>query len=251
MLYPNLDSPTRCTNDYEPRKGAAVKSQLMLDLRALEEKRLLEQAIVAFEEPVYVDWPLETIQQALGNDKTGFYTTSLALPRIYPVREGSPVVGYLISPADIAPRDLNRLFWRVLLESECAAKTDDGYDFLDEDGQPSSQALWADGLDGGQPVIAVGYQHRLALPTRAITRGIERLMGAPGWPTNRCIFPYPVPAAGGTSSDLGGLLLAPTLNDLNDHPDIVATAFRAIVEVNDSRKIRNRHPNHQMEEFDA
>ena len=180
----------------------------MFDQEMARSGRLVTMAIVAFEHSCPASWPFDALYEAL----TWCYDQDMAIPGIFPVVESRQTAGYLVSPVD-PEGEASEIFWRVMLDSESATETSDGYQFGDR--RPFSVQHTA---EGDYPIGLVGFVEPASsgrFPKAAVNAGIRELMDQPNWPTDLAVYPYPV-FQGGSRAELGGLLLAPTADDLND-----------------------------------
>lgn len=186
----------------------------------------IQQAIIAFDQPVEAQWPLDDLNGALSD----FYRSTLNLPWISVVNDLKGPVGYIITGRnDRRDRDeLEEMFWTCLAEGNLAhAGTKE---FLVD--MPRWNATPHNPDAGREPVAAVGYvaPYGPALPVGPVNDGIRLLMGQQNWPSSGAIYLYPVHKQ--ADPHFSGLWLADSVDGIGDDSDVDDSIFKSIREQN-------------------
>lgn len=180
---------------------------------------LVTQGAIGFAEPQEEYWPFEQLNKMLEY----FYNHTMDTPQICAAIESGVVVGYLaMSRNSYSQSQINDFFQQGVIKSECAVTTDDGFNFI----KPTPFAAEAD--VNGIYMALEGYQQPAGpvLPLEAVNHVFRLLLGQQNWPGSLAPFLYPVSKNG--SSELSGLWIGPTVNDLNDQENADDELFRGI-----------------------
>lgn len=195
---------------------------MQLDLMySVADFECIQQAVIAFQEPVDAQFPLDELNQALA----AFYQATMTLPWIRSVRDLDGPIGYLITPRNdrLSERGAADMFWDTLAANELADA--EACAFLQD------QPLWGM-VPGAEPTIALGYivPYGPELPLDAINDGIHTLMGQGNWSENGAIYVYPVKKR--SDPLYGGLWLADHVDNMDEDDYVDDAIFASIREQN-------------------
>lgn len=190
-----------------------------------------QQAIIAFDEPVDAQFPLDDLNAALA----AFYQATLVLPWITTIRDMKGPIGYLLTPRNdrVSDREAAEMFWDTLQANDMA-DADTGTFLVD-------QPCWAM-VPGAAPTVALGYivPYGPDLPVDAINYAIATLMGQSDWPEDGAIYIYPVKKA--NDPLYCGLWLADRVDNMDEDAYVDDAIFKQIREQNLVYKKSNPDP---------
>jgi hypothetical protein len=191
----------------------------------------IQQAILAFDEPVEAEFPLDDLNAALGS----YYQATLTLPWITTIRDMKGPIGYLLTPRNdrLSDREAAEMFWDTLQANDMA-NAEAGTFLVD-------QPCWAN-VPGAEPTVALGYivPYGPDLPVDAINFAIRTIMGQGNWPEDGAIYIYPVKKH--DDPLYCGLWLADHVDNMAEDSFVDDAIFKSIREQNLVHKKRNPDP---------
>lgn len=180
---------------------------------------LTNQAIIALDKAVQVEWPLDEINQAL----EFVYADSMTLPKLYDIAGQ----GYLITALAFKQDEVEQYFWAAM--QDAGYYDDQAKQFLQE------MPFVVTGNYDGSAYAAVAYIRPSGPPlcVAPINDAITTLMGHPEWPDDMALYLYP----GMTGDETYGLWIADSLDNFGDDETLQHVTFHQIRDLNHAKHI--------------